>query len=121
MAKRLSLKDRLDRYRLRIDVSKRWRKSEGFDDLWDRLVDMYRGKQFETASLDDQIAVNIAFATVNVIAPSISVNHPKTTITARDAEDNDRAIIAEAVIDYWWKAPSFGIKPEFRLSVDDFL
>lgn len=121
MAKKLSLKDQLNRYQLRIDISRKWREQEGFDALWKRMVEMYRGKHFESLSKDDQVAVNISFATVNVIAPSIAVNHPKITVTARDAEKDDNAVVSEAVMDYWFKNKEYGIRPEIRLAVDDYL
>ncbi len=119
MAKRTSSKDSLARYKHRISASKKWRETEGYDELWNRLKDMYAGKMYEDISEDDRLVINLAFATVNVIGPSIATNHPKTTVFARDPENEDRAVITEAVLDFWWRC--YEIKPEFRLAVDDFL
>lgn len=112
--------DLLTRYRQRIEHSRKWRKDEGFDDLWNRLVKLYAGKHFPKGLNDeDRIAVNVSFSTINVIYPSVSVNHPKITVAARDPENEDRGVIIEAVINYWWRR--YRIKPQFRLAVKDFL
>lgn len=110
----------LKRARSRIHGSQHWRKSEGYDALWVRLRDLYRGKHF-TEAMDgsDRIAINIAFSTINVINPSISVNHPKITVQARQGEDEERAVIIEAVLNYWWVTHE--VRPEFRRAVKDFL
>jgi hypothetical protein len=63
--------------------------------------------------------VNISFSTINVIEPSVAVNNPKCTVNARRPEDAPRAIITEAVINYWWR--HFQVKDEFRRAVKDFL
>ena len=109
----------LGRYRKRVEVAKQWRREEGYDDTWHRLIDMYRGKQYEYASPEDRMTVNISFSTVNVIAPSVAVNYPKITVNAAKPEDAPRAIITEAVINYWWK--HYKVRPQFRRSVKDFL
>lgn len=116
---KLNKKELLQRYRDRTRMSRKWRTQEGIDGTWDRLRDLYAGKQFTNVSSEDRIAVNIAFATINVIAPSIAVNHPKITVWARSPEDEDRATITEAVVNYWWKHHNF--KPHFRRSVKDYL
>jgi len=116
---RISQADLLARYRTRVDLSRKWRESEGYDNMWDRMRDMYAGKQFANACDEDRIAVNIAFATVNVIGPSVSVNHPKITVAARQMENEDKATIAEAVINYWWR--HYDYKSEFRRAVKDSL
>lgn len=109
----------LGRYRKRVEVAKQWRREQGYDDTWHRLVDMYRGKQYEYASPEDRMTVNIAFSTVNVIAPSVAVNYPKITVNASKPDDAPRAIITEAVINYWWK--HYKVRPQFRRTVKDFL
>lgn len=111
--------DLLKRYRNRIEISRAWRKDEGYDQLWKRLIDLYGGKHFKGLSTEDRIAVNIAFSTVNVIYPSISVNYPKISVWARKPEDDDRAVIVETVINYWWRR--YKVKGEFRLAAKDFL
>ena len=116
---RLSNSDLLARYRQHIAKSKRWRREEGYDDTWRRLIDLYRGRHYDFATDEDRLLVNVAFATVNVISPSVSVNYPKIAVNARKPEDSPRAIVTEAVVNYWWK--HYKVKPEFRRAVKDFL
>lgn len=116
---RISNSDLLARYKGHVSKSKRWRREESFDDTWRRLIDMYRGRHYEYATDEDRLLVNIAFATVNVISPSVSVNYPKIAVNARKPEDAARAIVTEAVVNYWWK--HFKVKPQFRRAVKDFL
>src|SRR5689334_9154722 len=101
---RQSKANKFRRHKNRIELSRRWREQQGYDDLWDRLIDLYRGKQFPDAlTNEDRIAVNIAFSTVNVIYPSVSVNYPKITVSPNQPEDEDKAVITEACINYWWR------------------
>ena len=71
---RTSNKDLLGRYRSKLTQSKRWRKNEEYDDMWRRMIDMYRGKHYDNLSDADRTLVNMAFSTINVISPSVSVN-----------------------------------------------
>ena len=89
----------------RLRSSGRWRDEMGYDSLWRRMNDLYRGKHWPrtTASSEDLIAVNLAFSTVNVIAPSVSVNHPKIVVSPTLPGDGDRATFVEAVINYMWR------------------
>jgi hypothetical protein len=80
---------------------------------------MYRGKQYFADSDEDRLLVNIAFATINVLSPSVSVNFPKITVNARNYDDKDRSIITEEIINYWWR--HFECQEEFRRSIKDFL
>jgi hypothetical protein len=93
----------------------------GYDSLWRRMNDLYRGKHWPrtTASTEDLIAVNLAFSTVNVIAPSVSVNHPKIVVSPTLPGDGDRATFVEAVINYMWRHHDF--RNPFRRTVKDFL
>jgi hypothetical protein len=106
-------------YNERLVSSKRWRKDEGYDAVWRRLVDLYKGKHFDSYSEEDRVLVNMVFATVNVIAPSIAVNHPKITVNARNPENAAQAVIVETVVNYWWKYRD--IRTEFRRAVKDFI
>lgn len=119
MAK-LSKSEKLKRYKQRLSHARRWRQQEGYDDTWRRMVDLYKGRHFQ-AGLDDEdrIAINMAFSTVNTIYPSITINHPKIEIYANRDEDEDRATIAEAVVNYWWKHYDF--RTPFRRATKDFL
>ena len=105
----------------RLEASARWRDEMGYDSLWQRMTDLYRGKQFPrtTVTKEDLIVVNLAFSTVNVIAPSVSVNHPKIVVSATEPENSDRAAYVEAVVNYLWRHHDF--RKPFRRSVKDFL
>lgn len=116
---RKSAADRLKQYQQRLDASKRWRKEDGYDAVWRRLIDLYRGRHYEHYSNEDRLLVNIVFSTVNVIAPAIAVNHPKITVNAVNPENAPNAVIAEAVVNYWWKKRD--VRTEFRRAVKDFL
>ena len=106
-------------YRKKITYSRKWRDEENYDDLWRRLIDLYRGKQLNDLTEEDRMLVNTCFSTINVIAPSVAVNHPKITVGARKQEDADRAVITEAVINYWWR--HFDCQKQMRRAVDDYL
>jgi hypothetical protein len=116
---RLSNKDLLGRYRSKLAQSKRWRKNEEYDDTWRRMIDMYRGRHYDNLSDEDRTLVNMAFSTINVIGPSVSVNYPKITVNARRPEDGDRATVTEAIVNYWWR--HYGCQPQFRKAVKDKL
>ena len=105
----------------RVRASARWRDEMGYDSLWRRMNDLYRGRHWPrtTASREDMISVNLAFSTINVIAPSVSVNHPKVVVSPTKPEDQDRAAFVEAVVNYLWRHHDF--KKPFRRAVKDFL
>lgn len=97
-----------------------FRKQEHLDDTWERMINLYRMKAFpKDLTKDEKLAIAIAFASINVIYPAISVNYPKITAAGRSADDDDAAIIVEAVINYWWR--HYGYKKHFRLAAKDFL
>lgn len=117
---KLTKAERLARYRSRIDHARQYRETEGYDALWNRLRDLYKGKHFPAGTPDeDRIAINIAFSTLNVIYPSISVNYPKITVASRKPEDADAAVIAESAINYYWRIYDF--QEPFRRAAKDFL
>lgn len=116
---RISNLDLLSQYRSKLEQSKRWRAEEKYDDLWKRLIDLYRGKHHRTDIKEDQLLVNMAFSLINVVSPSVSINHPKIVVNARRPEDADKAVVTEAIINYWWR--HYGCQDEFRRSVKDFL
>lgn len=116
---RTSNSELLARYRKKITASRRWRKEESYDETWKRLVDLYRGRHYEYFTDEDRILVNMVFSTVNVIAPSISVNYPKITVAAVNPDNAPNAVIAEAVVNYWWRHRD--IKAQFRRAVKDLL
>ena len=112
-------RDILAKYRKHITHSKKWRREEELDDIWRRMVELYRGRHFNEYSDEDRMLINRAFATINVMWPSVSINHPKIAVSARREEDADRAMITEAVVNYWWR--HYECQPEFRLAVKDML
>jgi hypothetical protein len=104
----------------KLDSCARWRQEMGYDSVWQRMIDLYRGKHWPRVTAnEDLVAVNLAFSTVNVIAPSVSVNHPKVVVTPNDPENSDRAAFVEAVINHTWRHHDF--RKPFRRSVKDFL
>ena len=113
--------EQLGDFQHKLDLSRRWRDQEGYDNLWRRLIDLYRGKHWPltTTAQRDLIAVNLAFSTINVIAPSVSVNHPKITVKANHPNEEDQAAFVEAVINHLWRHHDF--RKPFRRSVKDFL
>ena len=116
---RPSHNDLLAKYRKKMKTSRRWRREEHYDDTWKRLVDLYRGRHYEYFADEDRVLVNLAFSTINVIAPSIAVNYPKVTVNSVNPENAPNAVIAEAVVNYWWRHRDF--KEHFRRAVKDFL
>ena len=112
-------KDVLADYRKKIEHSRKWRKEEKYDKLWRRMIDLYKGKQFGEMSNEDRMLINVSFSTINVIGPSVAVNHPKITVGARKSEDGDKAIITEAIVNYWWR--HFDCQKQLRRAVDDYL
>ena len=120
----MARKTRAEQYataKKRLESSARWREEMGYDSLWQRMTDLYRGRQWPrtTVTNEDLIVVNLAFSTVNVIAPSVSVNHPKIVVSATQEEDTDRAAFVEAVVNYLWRHHDF--RKPFRRAVKDFL
>ena len=118
MARR-SNSELLKNYRQQLESSKRWRKEDGYDAVWRRLVDLYKGKQFDSYTEEDRVLVNMVFSTVNVIAPSIAVNYPKITVNSINPANAANAVITEAVVNYWWRYKD--IASEFRRAVKDFI
>lgn len=116
---RPSHSDLLARYRKKITSSKRYRREEHYDDTWRRLIDLYRGRHYDHYAEEDRVLVNLAFSTINVIAPSIAVNYPKIAVNAVNPQNAANAVIAEAVVNYWWRHRNF--KEHFRRAVKDFL
>ena len=114
----MKMSERLRFYRDEVDRSKKWR-SDDYDDLWHRMIDMYRGKQYEGASRNDRLVVNLAFATKNVIAPSVAINNPRFVVNARKPDSAPGAIIVEEVLNYLWRQHKY--QDEIRLAVDDWI
>ncbi len=118
---RTTRQEKLESYIDKVGKCQRWREQEQYEQTWRRLVDMYKGKHWPatTTTKSDLIAVNLAFSTINVIAPSVAVNYPKIVVQATDPENRDRAAFVEAVANYLWKHHDF--RTPFRRTVKDFL
>ena len=118
---RKTRQEKLESYIDKVGKCQRWREQEQYEQTWRRLVDMYKGKHWPatTATKSDLIAVNLAFSTINVIAPSVAVNYPKIVVQATNPENRDRAAFVEAVANYLWKHHDF--RTPFRRTVKDFL
>ena len=109
-----------EQYTRRLERTRRWREDQAYDRTWWRLIDLYRGKHWGAASdHSDLITVNLAFSTINVIAPSVAVNHPKIVVSANDEVNSDRAAFVEAVVNHLWRHHDF--RKPFRRAVKDFL
>ena len=46
MAKNEKKSDKYARVHERLELANRWRTDEGYDDKWQRLIDLYRGKTY---------------------------------------------------------------------------
>ena len=118
---RTSRQEKLESCIDKVEKCQRWREQEQYEQTWSRLVDLYRGKHWPatTSTKSDLIAVNLAFSTINVIAPSVAVNYPKIVVQSNTPENRDRASFVEAVANYLWKHHDF--RTPFRRAVKDFL
>lgn len=119
MARGKTNNERLTRYKNQVEMAQQWRQQEGYDDLWGRLIQLYRGKHFSSMSDEDRIAINISFATINVIFPAISVARPKILVKANEQSNDDRSLFAQAILNYWWGHYDF--HAPFRRASKDYL
>jgi len=120
MARSSKRKKRLEFYRSELERARDYRMTQGYEDMWERMIDLYRGRCLPaTSNPDDRIVVGIAFGTINVIFPSVSVNYPKIIVQPAMPEDEDRAVITEAVTNYNWRHHDY--QDQFRLAVKDYL
>jgi hypothetical protein len=106
-------------YQEAYDHSRRWREQEGLDSEWRRYINLYRGEHFRGSSTEDRIAVNIAKSTVDVMEPAVAINYPKIQIEASKPQDQDRASIAEDLLNYWWR--HYDLRVPTRLATKDAL
>jgi hypothetical protein len=109
-----------------LERADRYRKNRGYDDTWREQIDLYRGDGIVPQRRDtsdphgeDRIAVNVAFSTLNVIFPSVSVTNPKILVLPTTKDTVDRAVFAESIVNYYWD--HFGFHEPFRRAVKDFL
>lgn len=115
---RESRRDRLATYQDEINRAKTWRFDRGLDRKWRRMEKLYEG-DFLPPSNDDQMRVNLAFSTINVILPNLTLNAPRIGVVARHRANEDRATITEEVLNYFWEHHDFGVG--FKDAVKDAL
>lgn len=115
---RKSNSELLAEYRSRYDSSRMWVRDQ-YAPVWNRMINLYRGKQYRSTAPFDRMLVNIAFATINTLYPSVSIGRPKIVVNPRGPEDADKSVIAEAIVNYWWE--HYQCQEEFQLAVRDFL
>ena len=117
--KRLSKPDALELARTEIKFANDYRDQVGVTSKWHMLLDAYEGRYFDSdqREFDDEIVVNYAFATANVIWPSVSIKEPTISILPRAAENEDRAILTEAFVNYEWER--LGAQRPFRQATWD--
>jgi hypothetical protein len=111
--------DKLSNYRTRISSSRDFVKQMNYDQLWQRLINLYRGKHYRGQAVGDRLLVNIAFSTINTLVPSVSIGRPKINVNPRTDEDGDKAIVTESIINYWWQ--HYDCQTEFTRAVKDYL
>lgn len=109
------------KHRERVERAVKWRQDAGYDVKWAKFLKLY-ASQYEYEELsgyEDIIAPNLAFSTVNIIVPSVVVNYPKITVTARKAEDQQAAATVEAMCNYNWMR--YNVHEELKLVIRDFV
>ena len=116
---RQSNSDKLSNYRGKINLAQKKLQQENYDQLWQRLINLYRGRHYRGMSVGDRLLVNVAFSTINTLAPAISIGRPKINVNARRPEDGDKAVVTESIINYWWQ--HYGCQPEFQRAAKDYL
>ena len=109
----------LSKYRQQLEYSKKWLENDNYPQLWTRLINLYRGKQYKGMLPQDRMLVNVAFATINVLYPSVSIGRPKIVVSPRTPDDADKAVVTEAIVNYWWE--HYQCQDEYQLAVRDFL
>lgn len=105
----------------RVNKAMKWRKNAKYDDKWSKIIKLY-ANQYEYDELSgyqDVVAPNMMFSTANVIIPSVMVNYPKVTVTARRPESEENARVVESVVNYFWQHNDF--QDEMKLIVKDFV
>lgn len=108
------------RAKRRVEDSEKWRKNAKYDETWSDLIKLYANKYpyDELKEYSDIVAPNLVFSTVNVIVPSIAINYPKITVTARRPEYDAQSATVEAAANYYWRRSN--VHEEFRAVVKDF-
>jgi len=116
---RQSNADKLSNFRARVASAKEFKKQMNYDQLWQRLINLYRGRHYRGQAVGDRLLVNIAFSTINTLVPSVSIGRPKINVNPRTPEDGDKAIVTESIINYWWQ--HYDCQTEYQRAVKDYL
>ena len=113
--------DKVAPYLQRVEDAMKWRRDAKYDDKWSKIIKIYANQYDypELAGYDDVVAPNMLFSTANVIVPSIMVNYPKITVTARKPQDQEAAQVVEAMANYNWQHYNF--QEEVRMAIKDFV
>jgi hypothetical protein len=105
----------------RINMSLKWR--QPYEDVWNRILDYFKGKYFNVLTEDEQICVNMVYPHVKVVIPSIYSRNPDVIVIPRRRElYNDdiarkRAEIMQNLLRYLLK--SLDVKSEVKLCILD--
>lgn len=104
-----------------ISMSLVWRKP--YEDVWDRVLDYFKGKYFKVLTDEEQICVNMVYPHVKVVIPSIYSRNPDVVVIPRrrDSVSDDivrkRAQNMQSLLRYLLK--SLDIKSEIKLCILD--
>lgn len=114
-------KAELDKLRGRIRDAQSVRKNGDWDERWSRFVQVYSNQYpySELEDYEDVVVPNMVFSTVNVIVPSIAINVPKIDVTANQAEDEETAVVVNAVVNHQWRV--YDVQEQVRQAVKDFV
>lgn len=89
---------------------------------WSKLVNVYANKypwEDHLTQYENNVVPNLAFSTVNVIVPSVAVNAPKITVSAKKPNDQAAAAIAEAVVNHQWR--EYDVQHQIRQAIKDMI
>jgi hypothetical protein len=84
-----------------------------------RLINLYRGKQYRGIATYDRLLVNICFQLSILWHQLFQLVAQRLMLTHAEPEDGDKAILTEAIINYWWQ--HYQCQEEFQRAVKDYL
>ena len=119
---RIKVDERLEQARTELVFARKHRDNCGITSNWLELIDNYKGQfldPYDNPMYEDEIVVNMMFATLNVMWPSVSIKEPTISVLPRKPELEDSAILAEALLNYEWEATD--AQKHMRMAVRDFL
>lgn len=94
----LLTKDEVASWLERIKLSEKWRDPE--EKKWKRFVNYARGKFYDTATSDDQIAINLVHPHVRIIIPAIYSKNPDIIVQPRSPKASNSARVMEQLLRY---------------------